>query len=130
MHDLPLAHDLLAIARASLLDELLPHLPAAQKYTALMVANAMVIAGREQAAAEPLMQARQALLQQAGECMGHPMDGRQLCQALREGALDAELIALLPALRADVQCRLQVGNPRYLESVQALASQEGAACPN
>lgn len=130
MHDLPLAHDLLAIARASLLDELLPHLPAAQKYTALMVANAMAIASREQAAAEPLLQARQALHQQAGECVGRPMEERQLCQALREGALDAELVALLPALRADVQCRLQVGNPRYLESLQAHAGQGGAACPS
>ncbi len=130
MHDLPLAQDLLTIARANLLDELLPNLPAAQKYTALMVANALAIASREQAAAKPLQQARQALRQQTGEYVGHPLDERQLCQALREGALDSQLVSLLPTLRADVQCRLQVSNPKYLESLQALAGQGGEICPS
>lgn len=130
MHDLPRTHDLLAIARASLLDELVPHLPAAQKYTALMIANAMVIAGREHASSQAISQARQALHQQAGEVRGQAMDDRSLCLALREGALDAELMNLLPALRADVLCRVQVGNPKYLEAVRALEGQGGAACPS
>lgn len=130
MHDLPLAHDLLAIARANLLDELLPCLPAAQKYTALMIANAMAISGRELANDDTLRQARRSLLQQAGECRGQAMDDQLLYQALREGALDTELIALLPVLRADVQGRLQVSNPKYLEAVQALDGQGDAACPN
>lgn len=126
MHDLPQARDLLGIARSSLLDELLQHLPAAQKYTALMVSNAMAIASREQANVNALMQARQTLLQHAGECVGKALDDRLLCQAVRAGAFDNQLISLLPLLHADVSSRLQVSNPRYLEAVQHFQAQDDA----
>ena len=49
MNDRPDATELLAIARRTLLDELLPRLPEELRYTALMIANAMAIASREHA---------------------------------------------------------------------------------
>lgn len=128
MHDLPLASDLLGTARNSLLNELLPHLPAAQKYTALMIANAMAIASREQTAARAAGNVRRELQRQSPGCteiVSSDVRARdlQLCRDLREGLLDADLIALLPALRADVLCRLKVGNPKYLQQVEAHRAQ-------
>ncbi len=43
----PNAHQLLEIARATLLEQLLPALPGELRYPALMIANAMAIAARE-----------------------------------------------------------------------------------
>lgn len=138
MHDLPHAEDLLAIARDTLLNELLPHLPPAQKYSALMVANAIAIASRERNAAHTAGNARRELQRQAPNCteiVSHNVRARdqQLCQDLRHGLLDNDLIALLPALRADVLCRLWVGNPKYLQQIEDLAPQPAdgdAVCPD
>lgn len=47
MRDKPQADDLLKIAEATFMQELLPQLPADKKYTALMIANAMRIAARQ-----------------------------------------------------------------------------------
>ena len=47
MRSLPTAAELLKIARDGLLNELLPHLPKEQHYTALMAANALAISMRE-----------------------------------------------------------------------------------
>ena len=47
MRDNPQADDLLKIAEATFRQEILPHLPADKKYTALMIANAMRIAARQ-----------------------------------------------------------------------------------
>jgi len=138
MHDLPHTDDLLAIARDTLLNELLPHLPATQKYSALMVANAMAIASREYRGATAAERARRALQCLAPGCteiVAHDTHARdqQLCQDLRNGILDTDLVALLPALRADVSSRLQVGNPKYLQQTETLSTQPvtgGAACPS
>ncbi len=138
MHDLPLASDLLGTARDSLLNELLPHLPTAQKYTALMIANAMAIASREQTAAHAAEDVRQELQRQSLGCtkiVSSDVRARdlQLCRDLREGLLDVELVALLPALRADVLCRLKVGNPKYLQHIEAHRAQVadgGSPCPS
>lgn len=43
----PDAHELLDIARSTLLEQLLPALPGELRYPALMIANAMAIAARE-----------------------------------------------------------------------------------
>lgn len=138
MHDLPHADDLLAIARDTLLNELLPHLPAAQKYSALMVANAMAIANREPHGARAASTARRDLQRQSPGCteiVGHDVRARdlQLCRELRNGVLDADLKALLPALRADVLSRLRVGNPKYLQQLDACAApprQGETRCPS
>ncbi|MGB6104239.1 MAG: DUF6285 domain-containing protein [Pusillimonas sp.] len=47
MNNRPYGNELLIVARRTLLDELLPLLPADKTYDALMVANAMAIAARE-----------------------------------------------------------------------------------
>jgi hypothetical protein len=134
MHDLPAGNDLLTTARDSLLNELLPHLPAAQKYTALMIANAIAIAGREQTNAAHTLEARRRLQRQVPGCsdiISSDIGSRdqQFCVDLRNGVLDAELLALLPALRADVLSRLQVGNPKYLQQITAATMGE-TACAN
>jgi hypothetical protein len=48
MKDISDAADLIATARDALLNDLLPRLPKDQRYTGLMIANAMAIALREQ----------------------------------------------------------------------------------
>ncbi len=50
VHDRPTADELLAIARETVLRELLPQLPPGAHYAARMVANAIAIARREQQA--------------------------------------------------------------------------------
>jgi len=47
MRDNPQAGDLLKIAEATFIQEILPFLPADKKYTALMIANAMRISARQ-----------------------------------------------------------------------------------
>lgn len=47
MHDRPHGADLLEVARWSLLEEVAPTLKGRQRYIALMVANALVVAARE-----------------------------------------------------------------------------------
>jgi hypothetical protein len=135
MHDLPHAEDLLITARDSLLNELLPHLPEAQKYTALMVANAMLIVSREHSLSSDADYARKALQRQAQAYCSRVediTDDKALCTALRNGDMDVCLIELLPVLRADVLCRLRVGNPKYLQQVQTFteSGKEGQQCPN
>lgn len=130
MHDLPQADGLLAIARDSLLNELLPHLPAEHKYTALMIANAMAIAGREQTASRAAGNIRRELQMLAPGCAklaGSDVRSRdqQFCLDIRAGHLDANLVDLLPALRSDVLCRLKVGNPKYLQQVETFTAQAG-----
>src|SRR3982750_2317012 len=50
MRDIPDAADLLATARDTLMNELLPLLPREQRYTGLMIANCLAISAREQEA--------------------------------------------------------------------------------
>lgn len=69
MNDRPDATELLEIARSTLLDELLPRLPDELRYSALMIANAMVIAAREHAAGDAAASAELARLH---ELYGEP----------------------------------------------------------
>ena len=89
--------ELLRVARAELLDQLLPHLPAAHHYAARMVANAMAIAARE-------LQAVPA----------EPVDAAALARDIRDGRHDGDAgtHAHLEDLTRD---RLAVSNPRVLE---------------
>jgi|KBSMisStandDraft_5_1062788.scaffolds.fasta_scaffold1342933_2 hypothetical protein len=95
----PAGVELLRVARASLLESLLPLLPAESHYTARMVANAMAIAAREleqpSAASVP--------------------DAARLAREIREGRHDAGEIAAL--LREITRARLAVSNPRLLGPV-------------
>ena len=121
MHDHPTAPDLLSTARSVLLDQLLPTLAAEQRYTALMIANALIIASREQTAGSALDDARQSLLGRVDfDGDAGPIDDEQLCRALRAGRVDDQLLQLLDAFRDDIVARLSVSNPKYLQHVDSL----------
>lgn len=87
MLERPDGGNLLETARDVLLKELLPHLPEAQRFHARMVANAMVIARREdQADPAPALAALQAALDAPGaaaEALLH-----RLAREIRAGAHD------------------------------------------
>ncbi|MFY0729685.1 DUF6285 domain-containing protein [Pseudomonas sp. NFX15] len=128
MHDQPPASDLLTTARSVLLDQLLPTLAAEQRYTALMIANALIIASREQIAGSALNDARQSLLSRVDlDSDAVPVDEEQLCRALRAGRLDNQLLQLLDAFRDDIVARLSVSNPKYLQQVDSLQKSRTAA---
>jgi hypothetical protein len=118
----PAAADLLAVARETLLAQVVPAMPEAQRYVALMAANAMAIAGRdlvEPAAADEI--ARIAALLPDWHPSGN--DGRDLREGtarlaarIRSGGFDeGDARALLLAhLAAITRARLAVSNPRAL----------------
>lgn len=95
----PAGAELLKVARASLLEALLPLLPAESHYTARMVANAMAIAARE--------------LQQPPA--DSAVDAARLAREIRAGRHDGGDIA--PLLREITRARLAVSNPRLLAPV-------------
>lgn len=95
MQEAPDAPNLLATARAVLLERLLPALPAESRLEARMVVRAMEIAARMATdAAQPACDAA-------------------LAAAIRAGAHDGDA-AVLAMLRADARARLAVSNPRAL----------------
>jgi hypothetical protein len=107
LHEEPLPPDLLATARAVLLEELLPALPPEKAFAARMVANAMAIAAR--AATQPDWEA-EALARMGG-------DPRALAAAIRDGCYDpgtpehARIAALLDEI---TRARCAVSAPRAL----------------
>lgn len=100
MSRLPDAHDLLLTARESLLQRLLPALPAHLHYEARMLASALAIALREQAPSA-----------EAGTLA--PLT-REVALAIRRGEHDDG--ALFPALLAHTRAKLRISNPRLLEA--------------
>ncbi|WP_409260918.1 DUF6285 domain-containing protein [Pseudomonas putida] len=113
----PNAHDLLEIARATLLEQLLPALPGELRYPALMIANAMTIAARESrqgAQAEDREQAQlAALVEEASSTL--PEMRCQLASAIRQGSHDApQSRILVEALRQVTLARLAISNPKAL----------------
>ncbi|MFQ5785361.1 MAG: DUF6285 domain-containing protein [Alphaproteobacteria bacterium] len=129
MQDRPNAAELLRIARESLLDALVPLLPAERKLDALIIANVMAIAAREAEFGE--MPRRHELARLAalyGEEAPSDADSatlaaaverltRRLAADLRRGAFDDQ-----PARFAEVKAhlveitlqKLRENNPRYL----------------
>ena len=128
MTDLPDAAELLDIARRTLLDQLLPQLPEELRYSALMIANAMAIASREHAAAEPAAQAELARLRDLFAERGKPLSGaaleaalagynRRLATGIRNGRFDdKERAAVLDHLEKTAADKLAVANPRALKN--------------
>lgn len=119
----PGAGDLLATARAALLEEVAPTLSEPQRYAVLMAANALAIAGRDLAAA-PGAGAEIARLQAllgdwspAGDEAADLREGTaRLAAAIREGRFDAGEARerLLAHLRETTRARLAVSSPRAL----------------
>ncbi len=115
MHEPPSGPELLDAARRTLLDELLPALPAEKHYPALMVANAIAIAARtarhDHASADALAAEARALMG------GHPDDDawRPLAAAIRAGRFDPgsdghdRAYALL---RAYAEARCAISSPK------------------
>lgn len=94
----PRGAELLRVARAELLESLLPQIPESHHYAARMIANAMAIAARELAAAPD-----------GEEDPGH------LAREIRAGHHDASA-AVETRLRALTRSRLAVSNPRVLDA--------------
>jgi hypothetical protein len=126
MHDQPEGAGLLAIARQTLLNELLPQLAAEHRYTALMIASALNIASREfgesPAAARP---AQLSTLPEVGD-----ITDQRLCEQLRNGELDHRLDELAGTVRENIEARLRISNPKLLEGAGASPGKEPNPCPS
>ena len=123
MPDQPGAAELLAIARKTLLEELLPTLPKGQRYTALMSANAMAIAKRE---IETGVDELNSELQLFAELYGYdsvraagsePQQqlavlNARLAEDIRAHRLSNET-TLRALLKQQVLARLKVSNPKF-----------------
>lgn len=128
MRDKPTAAELLAIARETLLGELLPHSGDAQRYNALMVGAAMAIAAREAEAGDgALVAERDALAALYGEAgaADEPLEAalgrlnRRFAADLRAGAFDApggRQAAAWRLLREVTMAKLMECNPKYLKA--------------
>ena len=128
MRDKPTAAELLAIARETLLGELLPNSPDAQRYNALMVGAAMAIAAREAEAGDRALvaegEALAALYGEAGVA-DEPLEAalgrlnRRFAADLRAGAFDApggRQAAAWRLLREATLAKLMECNPKYLKA--------------
>lgn len=132
MSDVSDASELLAIARESVLRELVPALPAEQRYVARMIANAIAIASREHAAAAPALaceagRLRKLLAAQSVVAPAEPtaqQDERTgalrqaLAAAIRRGAFDEPVHrrALREHLLRTAEDQVAISNPRALAS--------------
>lgn len=136
MNDRPDARDLLEIARHTFTAEVLPAVPEALRYTALMIANAIAIAQREIAAGDAPLRGEYRRL--AGLLSGNVAapDGdalreavedynRRLANEIRAGRFDGEERAeMLEHLRCTTEEKLAVSNPKAL--VDPVAKQQDA----
>ena len=125
----PPGHEILASARALLLDDLLPALPPEQVHKMLAIADAMEIAERElYRAAEDANRELRLLAEfydetppamlAPGEVAGYlrGMNAR-LVRDIRAGALDRHKAGRLRrVLLEQVLCRLRIASPQYLRS--------------
>jgi hypothetical protein len=128
MRDIPDATELLAIARSTLLDKLLPRVPEELRYDALMIANAMAIAAREHTAGDAAVQAEVLRLAALLTEQREPRAGaelistrielnRRLAAQIRAGRFDdRHRAALLDHLAQTAADELAVSNPRALEA--------------
>ena len=128
MSDIPDAIKLLAIARATLLDKLLAHLPQELRYDGLMIANAMAIAIREQANSAAAVKSELARLRglfgerveaTAAEVDDVALAGyrKRLATDIRGGRFDGvERGTLLAHLLQTAADQVAISNPKALES--------------
>lgn len=115
--DRPDGIELLEAARAAVLGELLPELPEARRYTALMIAGALAIATREWAAGSAPAQAERRGLAAILGAPGEPAEleplRRRLADALRRGEHDGAR-AVHRHLLESCLARTRVSNPKEL----------------
>jgi Domain of unknown function (DUF6285) len=131
MKDISDAADLIATARDALLNDLLPRLPKDQRYTGLMIANAMAIALREQRSSADAMRDESGRLHKllasidfsdqasgGGEVGELGVLRRQLCAAIRAGQFDdgSRSPALVASLARTTADWLAISNPKALRT--------------
>lgn len=127
MKNKPDAVNLLAIARQAFADDISPSLPEAQRYTALMIANAMAIVRREiEAGDEPVKSELQGLCALLGATRPEPhvrgLDSavvtlnRELIHNIRAGRYDVDHAPLLAHLRKVTEAKLAISNPKLLST--------------
>lgn len=126
MNDRPDACELIEIAHEVFTAEVLPAVPDALRYKALMIANAMAIAQRELAAGNaPLRDEYRRLsrllsettAELSGEALRAAVEtyNRRLANEIRGGAYDGdERAAMLEHLRRTTEGKLAVSNPKAL----------------
>lgn len=126
MREQPQGQQLLSIARSTLLEKVVPMLPQDQRYSALMVANAMAIALRQWEAGDTWQQEELARLQVllGNGAQGDPQHlhtaliaaNRALAQRIRQGDFDmpSQLVAELLEWQA-VQ-RVRESAPKALQA--------------
>lgn len=128
MRNRPTGEELLAIARRTLLDHLLPLMPAERSYEALMIANAMAIASREltRCNGDDAVADRHIaqFYREAGLDPGTEVSEYALARLIRSRAVDAQhastLFELLLTLTRD---KLALSNPKHLLSEAAHGKQ-------
>ena len=118
MHDLPRGWQLLTLARAVLLEELMPRLPPERRFEALLVGNCLAIAAREAAAsAVPAPAIDGELRSLYGEGAAASDLWRRFAADLRVGAFanspDREAQARAALWRLTI-AKLRLANPRFL----------------
>lgn len=128
MRDQPSARELLHIARAALLEEILDALPEEYRYTARMAARAMAIAVREAEAGDTHVRREIGLLGELyGESRGRETGtglydrlgamNRRFAKDIRAGQFDGACAMGVRALLLEqVRARLRISNPGYLET--------------
>jgi hypothetical protein len=128
MHASPDAQELLSITSKTFREELLPHIPPAQRYTALMIANALGIVERELAgldeAGHAMLEALALLYGEdadeslSGADLGRRVEGlkHRLCIEIAAGDFDHDgQDVLMECLEEIVQARLGISNPKALK---------------
>jgi hypothetical protein len=126
MNDRPDARDLLETARDAFTAEVLPAVPEALRYTALMIVNAIAIAQREIAAGDAPLRGEYGRLAGLLSGAAAALDGdalreavedynRRLANEIRAGRFDGEERAvMLEHLRRTTEEKLAVSNPKAL----------------
>lgn len=123
MRDRPQGHELLAIAAKTFRDKVLPALPEAAKYDALMILNAMSIAERQQATGEGPLNDECDLLEAVLDCTPESSElharaaelNRELARRVRAGAADDDE-SLRRVLWAIALQKARESSPRYLRA--------------
>lgn len=117
MNNRPNGSELLAVARRTLLDELLPLLPPAKNYEALMIARAMAIAVREleQQGGDPSDDEIQQFYRLAGLDVIRGATEQDLAEQIRKKTISkSNHGALHQLLLSLTRTKLAITNPKYL----------------
>ena len=118
MNSRPNGSELLAVARRTLLDQLLPLLPAARTYDALMIANAMAMAAREldRQGRDETEERILEFYRQIGHEDAAEASERGLADLIRRKAIGPSQHGLLHRLLLDLtRDKLAVTNPKQLD---------------